>query len=54
MWMDPLGLVAYFFSREKLRKLSRKHEVAHIREFENTSPTSVKKLYEVVLKKPYL
>lgn len=51
---ESAGGVVHFFSEEKLRKLSRKYEVVHIREFEEGSPPRVKKLYGVVLKKPYL
>jgi ubiquinone/menaquinone biosynthesis C-methylase UbiE len=52
MWQNPMGLVVHFFSEEKVRKLSKGYEVVRIREFDDTSPPFVKKLYEVVLRKP--
>jgi SAM-dependent methyltransferase len=52
MWQNPLGFVVHFFSEEKIRRLSDGYEVVSIKEFEDRSPPFVKKLYEVVLRKP--
>lgn len=52
MWENPLGFVVHFFSKEKIRRLAVGYEIIRVREFEDHSPPFVKKLYEVVLKKP--
>lgn len=52
MWQNPMGFVVHFFSKERIRALAVGYEVIRIREFEDRSPPFVKKLYEVILKKP--
>ena len=52
MWENPLGFVVHFFSKDKIRRLAIGYDVLRIREFEDSSPPFVKKLYEVVLNKP--
>jgi hypothetical protein len=52
MWKNPMGFVVHFFSEEKVRRLSAGYDLLWVREFEDTSPPFVKKLYEVVLRKP--
>jgi hypothetical protein len=52
MWQNPLGFVVHFFTEEKIRRLSSGYDVVSIKEFEDRSPPFVKKLYEVVLRKP--
>jgi ubiquinone/menaquinone biosynthesis C-methylase UbiE len=51
MWRNPLGFVVHFYSMQAIRRLSRGYEILHINEFEDGSPPSVKKLYEVVLER---
>ncbi len=52
MWQNPMGFVVHFFTEEKVRRLAEGYQVERIVEFEDTSPPFVKKLYEVVLRKP--
>jgi SAM-dependent methyltransferase len=52
MWENPMGFIVHFFSEEKVRRLSTGYEIVSIKEFDDTSPPFVKKLYEVVLRKP--
>jgi len=52
MYQNPMGFVVHFFPEEKVRRLSEGYLLEGIKEFEDTSPPFVKKLYEVVLRKP--
>ena len=52
MWQNPMGFVVHFFTEEKIRRLAEGYLIERIVEFEDTSPPFVKKLYEVVLRKP--
>jgi len=52
MYQNPMGFVVHFFTEDKVRRLSKGYELLWIKEFDDTSPPFVKKLYEVVLKKP--
>jgi SAM-dependent methyltransferase len=51
MYENPMGFVVHFFDEAKIRRLSKGYEVEWIREFDDTSPPFVKKLYEVLLRK---
>ncbi|MBC7107242.1 MAG: class I SAM-dependent methyltransferase [Methanomassiliicoccales archaeon] len=52
MWESPQKFVVHFFSLEKVKRLARGYEICHIGEFDDPSPTYIKKLYEVILRKP--
>ncbi len=52
MWENPLGFVVHFFTEDKIRALATGYEVVSIREFEDLTSPTIKKLYEVVLRKP--
>lgn len=52
MYKNPMGYVVQFFDPEKIRRLAKGYEIVSIREFDDTSPPFVKKLYEVILRKP--
>jgi SAM-dependent methyltransferase len=51
MYENPMGFVVHFFDEAKIRRLSQGYEVEWIREFDDTSPPFIKKLYEVLLRK---
>jgi len=51
MYENPMGFVVHFFDEAKVKRLSQGYEVEWIREFDDTSPPFVKKLYEVLLRK---
>jgi SAM-dependent methyltransferase len=52
MYENPMGFVVHFFDEDKVMRVSKGYELEWIREFDDTSPPFVKKLYEVVLRKP--
>ncbi len=52
MYRNPMGFVVHFFDEAKVRRVSRGYVLESIREFDEKSPPFVKKLYEVVLRKP--
>jgi SAM-dependent methyltransferase len=52
MWENARGFIVHFFSEEKVRRLSTGYEIVSIKEFDDVLPHVVKKLYEVVLRKP--
>lgn len=52
MWQNPMGFVVHFFSKDKVRRLSSGYQIERVVEFDDESPPFVKKLYEVVLRKP--
>ncbi len=52
MYQNPMGFVVHFFPEEKVRRLSEGYLLEWIKEFEDSSPPFVKRLYEVVLRKP--
>lgn len=52
MYQNPMGFVVHFFDEDKVRRVSEGFVLERIREFDDTSPPFVKKLFEVVLRKP--
>ncbi|NLK25061.1 MAG: class I SAM-dependent methyltransferase [Euryarchaeota archaeon] len=52
MWRNPRGFIVHFFNEEKIKRLSKDYELLWIKEFEDGAPPFLKRLYEVVLRKP--
>jgi len=52
MYKNPMGFVVHFYDIGKIKRLAKGYEIVSVREFDDTSPPFVKKLYEVVLRKP--
>lgn len=52
MYQNPMGFVVHFFDEAKVTRLSEGYVIEGISEFEDNSPPFVKKLYQVVLRKP--
>jgi len=52
MYQNPMGFVVHFFDPERIKRLAEGYELMYMKEFDDTSPPFVKKLYEVALRKP--
>ncbi len=51
-WRNPLGFVVHFFDEPTLTRMAAGYDLLWIKEFDEPSPSCVKKLYEVALRKP--
>ena len=53
MWQSPTGFVVHFLSEEKVRRLTQGYEIVRISEFDDPAKQYTRKLYEVLIRKPW-